>query len=153
MRGRIPARTSAPRRSRSTTRLPASDAAIRSRRASESASVAPRRRNWTLARASASSWRRPMRPARYAARPNWNAEDPCMRVLSRSKKAALRAPRPAPGCGSPGAPSAAIDLDDDRVALATARADRGAAEAAAAAAQLVDEGPEDARPGGADGVA
>src|ERR1700759_4671856 len=64
-----------------------------------------------------------------------------MRVLSRSKNAALRGP------------SAAIDLDDHRVALASARADRGAAEAAAATAQLIDQGAEDARARGADGMA
>src|ERR1700742_3304997 len=63
-----------------------------------------------------------------------------MRVLSRSKNAALRGP------------SAAIDLDDHRVALATARADRGAAEAAAATAQLIDQRAQDARPGGPDRV-
>src|SRR4029077_6103406 len=45
------------------------------------------------------------------------------------------------------------DLDDDGVALPAAGADRGAAEAATATAQLVDERAEDARAGGPDRVA
>ena len=50
-------------------------------------------------------------------------------------------------------PSAAIHLDDHGVALAAARADRRAAEAAAAAAQLEHQRAEDPRAGGADRVA
>src|SRR5436190_15141116 len=59
-----------------------------------------------------------------------------MSVLSRSKNAASR--------------SDAIYFDDDGVALATAGANRGHAEAAAAAAQLVHERAQDAGSGGAD---
>src|SRR5437660_12727699 len=66
-----------------------------------------------------------------------------MRVRSRSKNAA-------PVAALGGLP--AIHLDDDRVALATARADRRAPEAAAAAAQLVHERAQDARAGGSDRV-
>src|SRR6185312_6491267 len=44
------------------------------------------------------------------------------------------------------------DLQDQRVALPTAGADRGTAEAAAAATQLVDEGADDARARGPDRV-
>src|SRR6478735_12632250 len=74
-------------------------------------------------------------------------EDPAIRVLSRSKKAAARdiGPFPAPGLG-------AVDFDHDRVALAAAAADRGDAEAATAAAKLVDERADDAGAGGADRV-
>src|SRR6478736_3652541 len=43
-----------------------------------------------------------------------------------------------------------VYLHDHRVALPAARADRGHAEPAAAAAQLVDQGGEDARAAGAD---
>src|ERR671917_2736269 len=63
-----------------------------------------------------------------------------MSVLSRSKKAAARG-------------SAAIYLDYDRVALAAARADRGHAEPAAAAPQLVRERHQDARAARPDRVA
>src|SRR5262249_4476328 len=51
-------------------------------------SVAPRSLKRKLAQPSASSCRRPISPARYAARPNWNADEPCIRVRSRSKNAA-----------------------------------------------------------------
>src|ERR1700722_13508485 len=44
------------------------------------------------------------------------------------------------------------DLQDNRVALSAAGADRGAAVAAAATAQLVDERADDARAGSADRV-
>src|SRR5947207_11185255 len=86
-----------------------------------------------------------------------------MRVLSRSKKAAARAPSgPAPAVlamgsrdragASAGPRLSAIDLDDERIALAAARANRGAPEPAAAPAQLVDQRAEDASPRDADGV-
>ena len=62
---------------------------------------------------------------------------PSMSVLSRSKKAApARAMRQ--GYEAAG-PLGAVDLDDDRVALAAAGADRRHAEPAAAPAQLVHE--------------
>src|SRR6185503_2259677 len=87
--------------------------------------------------------RRETMPALYAARPKWRALDPSMRVLSRSKKAAPATwPR-----------LAAVHFDDHRVALAAARADRRAAEPAAAAPQLVDERHQDAGAAGADRVA
>src|SRR3954452_1539401 len=77
-------------------------------------------------------------PALYEARAKWKAELPSMRVLSRSKNAALVL--------------AAIDFKDDRVALATAGADGCHSEAAAAPAELVDERPHDARSRCADRV-
>src|SRR5436309_16131901 len=75
-------------------------------------------------------------------------EDPAISVRSRSKKAAtrltdrrlvVRSLRP-------------VYFQDDCVALAAAAADRGAAEAAPAPTQLVDQGADDARAGGADRV-
>src|ERR1700750_1341357 len=70
-----------------------------------------------------------------------------MRVRSRSKNAALCAGAlPSPLW----ALSARIHLDDNGVALTAARADRRAAQAAAAPAQLVDERAEDPRARGAD---
>src|SRR5689334_16735855 len=110
---------------------------MRLRNSCEASSEAPRSRNIRLAQPSATSCRRLSNPARYAARPNWKAEEPSISVRSRSKKAA----------------SAAIDLDDHRVALAAARADRGAAQAAAPPAQLEHERAEDARARGADRMA
>src|SRR3954451_21754332 len=86
-------------------------------------------------------------PARCAARAYGRPELPAMRVRSRSKNAAARAPPPPPP------ELGAIHLEHDRVALATTRADRRAAEAAAAAAELVDEGAHDPPAGGADRVA
>src|SRR5271154_988804 len=44
----------------------------------------------------------------------------------------------------------ASDADDDRVALRAARTDRGTPDTATAPTQLVHEGGEDARAGGAD---
>src|SRR5690348_15767728 len=137
MRGRTPASTSAPRRSRSRTRVPPSDCEMRLRSSCEASSLAPRRRNIRLAQPSETNCRRLSNPARYAARPNWKADEPSISVRSRSKKAA----------------SAAIDLDDHRVALTAARADRGAAQPAAAPAQLEHERAEDPRARGADRVA
>ena len=72
----------------SRTRMPASDSEIRLRSSCEDSSLAPRSRNIRLAHPSAISWRRLSSPARYAARPNWKAEEPSMSVRSRSKKAA-----------------------------------------------------------------
>src|SRR5688500_10353379 len=63
-------------------------------------------------------------------------DEPAMSVLSRSKKAALRA----------------IDLEDDRVALAPAAADGRHAEAAAAPLELVHERADDATARSADGM-
>src|SRR3954447_4853672 len=77
--------------------------------------------------------------------------DPAIRVLSRSKNAAARGAASLAGC-SLTVRSAPVDLDDDRVALTAAGADRGDAEAATAAAQLVDEGADDAGAGGANRV-
>src|SRR6478609_7264116 len=118
-------------------------------------------------------------PARYAARPNWKDELPAISVRSRSKNAAPRSPSrliaPPPGgggrmCGrsvtgdrlpSHRGPDSlslrtslrgCLDLHDDRVALATAGADRRAAVAAAAAAQLEHERADDAGAGRADRV-
>src|SRR5690242_9460662 len=71
-----------------------------------------------------------------------------MRVRSRSKKTADR-----PGGDPPPTRSSGIDFDDDRVALAAARADGRAAQATSAPAQLVDERPEDPRARRADRVA
>src|SRR5256714_192869 len=102
-------------------------------------------------------------------------EDPAISVLSRSKNAAARArplalgpaagsgARPAlspagargvteRGCESGIGPALGLDPQDYRVALAPARADRCAAQPAAAAAQLEHEAAEDARARGADGV-
>src|SRR6186713_1871517 len=126
-------------RARSTTRWPAIAPRMRSRSSSVPWSVDPCRRNFRLAQASLASWRRETMPALYAARPKWRALDPSMRVLSRSKKAAPATwPR-----------LAAVHFDDHRVALAAARADRRAAEPAAAAPQLVDERHQDAGAAGA----
>src|SRR5688500_863000 len=80
-----------------------------------------------------------------------------MSVRSRSKNAAPSSPgrrsAPPPGsltrCGF----KLRSDLHDDGVALPPAGADRGAAEAAAAASQLHHERAEDARARGADRVA
>src|SRR5579871_839934 len=84
---------------------------------------------------------------------------------SRRARAMILAPRSCPS--SPGLATTTLilrsvaaagmrsrsDADEDRVALSAARADRGAAQPAAAAAQLVDERGEDSRAGGADRVA
>src|SRR6476469_3891560 len=78
--------------------------------------------------------------------------DPAIRVLSRSKKAAARGATSLAGCSLKGR-SAPVDLDDDRVALTAAGADRGDAETAAAATQLMDEGADQTGAGGADRVA
>src|SRR4051812_43231464 len=83
-------------------------------------------------------------PARYAARANWKALEPSIRVLSRSKKAAPR--RSPPSTAALGA----VDFEDHRVALAATRADGRHTEPAAAPAQLVDERADDARAAGAD---
>src|SRR4051812_27709459 len=85
-----------------------------------------------LSRMSRASWRRDNCPALYDARAKWKAELPSINVLSKSKNAAPR------GC------SATVDFDDDRVALATAGANRRHAEASAATPQLVHQGAEDA---------
>src|ERR1700679_2016818 len=80
-------------------------------------------------------------PCWLATRANCIPEDPAIRVLSRSKKAAPRlklAPR---------------YFDHDRVALTAAGADRGDAEAAATAAELMNECADDAGSRGADRVA
>src|SRR5581483_11800736 len=89
--------------------------------------------------------RRRIHPAERAARAKSSALEPAISVLSRSKKAAALAAEP---------PSAlpAVNLEHDRVPLPAPGADRGAAEAAAPAAELVDQGADDARAGGADRV-
>src|SRR5207237_654864 len=120
--------------------------------------------------------------ASYAARAKKIPEDPAMRVLSRSKKAATRSPagdalapsrppaprgsrscttRPSRGrsSGSGRAARSAMrtgglgHLEDDGVALATARADRRTAQPAAAAPQLEHQAAENAGARGADRVA
>src|SRR5919108_1888659 len=143
----MPARMSGPMRARSTTRCPAIDARMRSRSSSVPWSVEPFSRNLRLAQASLASWRRDTIPARYAARPKWNALEPSMRVLSRSKKAAPAMPPRLVRVSAP------VHFDDHGVALAAARADRRAAEPAAAAAELVHERHQDARAAGPDRVA
>src|SRR6187402_2790441 len=97
------------------------------------------------------SWRLPTIPCLAAMRANCIPLDPAIRVLSRSKKAAARGTTSLAGCSLKG--SAPVDLDHDRVALAAAGADRGDAEAAAAAAQLVHEGADDAGAGSTDRMA
>src|SRR5437764_1221282 len=133
--------TSGASRWRSTTRVPASDSNTRSRNSAVPSSVEPASRNFTFAQTSRASWRRLIMPLRYAARANWNALEPSISVLSRSKKAAAFPPPP---------PSTVIalspvDLDDHGVALAAARADGGHAEPSAATAQLVRERHQHAR--------
>src|SRR3954454_4590371 len=93
-----------------------------------------------LSRTARASWRRDSCPALYDARAKWKAELPSMSVLSRSKNAAPRTG------------SATIYFEDDRVALATAGADRGDAEATATPTEFVHQRSEDARAGGADRV-
>src|SRR5450755_2291847 len=104
-------------------------------------------------------------PVSYAARAKKIPEEPAINVLSRSKNAAGRNERspfsPAgrsttwfsPPAGALMSLGQRSDAQNQRVALPAARADRRAAEATAAAAQLVDERAEDARAGGADRVA
>ena len=80
-------------------------------------------------------------PCWLATRANCIPDDPAIRVLSRSKNAAPRLkliPR---------------DFDHARVALAAAGADRGDAEAAAGAAQLVHQRGDDPSPGRTDRMA
>src|SRR5437588_2065735 len=139
----MPASMSGPRRSRSRWRTPASAWPMRSRTASVLASVEPLRRNARLASASPASSRRDIKPARAAARANSKAEEPAIRVRSRSKNAAERC------CDS----TLACDVDDDRVALPSARTDGRAALASAAAAQLEHERAQDARARRAERVA
>src|SRR5436305_10142880 len=139
----MPASMSGPRRSRSRWRTPASACPTRSRTASVLASVEPLRRNARLASASPASSRRDIKPARAAARANSKAEDPAVRVRLRSKKAAERR------CDS----TLARDVDDDRVALSSTRADGRAALPSAASAQLQHERAQDARARRADRVA
>src|SRR4051794_4099211 len=88
--------------------------------------------------------RRVSQPARCAARPKCRPDEPAISVLSRSKKAAAR-PISRSYLG-------AVHFDDDRVALPTAGADRGAAEPAAAATQLVDQRTDDPGTRGPDRV-
>src|SRR6478735_967889 len=119
-------------------------------------------------------------PALYAARPNWKLELPAISVRSRSKNAApfspsrLIAPPPGGGgkmCGLSvkgdrfgsrrGTGSLSLRaslrgflyLDDDRVTLAAAGADRRAAVAATAPAQLQHERADDAGATGSDRMA
>src|SRR5205807_2295654 len=124
-----------------------------------------------LAQASAASCRRVVSPALYDARANSKAEEPAIRVRSRSKKAAPRtaaAPsEPETGPASPALPasqlrssllerplrwSATSHVDHDGVPLPAAGADRRAALPAPAPAQLQHQAAEDARAGGADGM-
>src|SRR6476620_4089238 len=81
-------------------------------------------------------------PCWAATRANCIPEDPAIRVLSRSKKAAPRLKASVPG-----------DFDHDRVALTAAGADRGDAEASPAPTQLVHKRADDAGAGGTDRVA
>src|SRR3954466_12525327 len=154
-RGSTPASTVPESRCRSRTFAPSSIFPTRLRTASVVASVEPLRRNLTFSSASRAMSRRLISPALYAARPNWNELEPAISVRSRSKNAApfspglLSAPPPGGGgrmCGR----SVNSDVNDDGVALAAAGADRHAAIAAAAAAQLEHDRAEDARAGRAD---
>src|SRR3954452_15253669 len=95
-----------------------------------------------LPRTARASCRRDSWPALYEARAKWKADEPSISVLSRSKNAALRCV----------AGLAAVDLEDDRVALAATRADGRDAKAAAAPAQLVHESAEHTRAGCANRV-
>src|SRR3954469_7395669 len=155
-RGSTPASTAGARRWRARTGTPSGSSPIRTRIASVAASVEPCRRKRRFSHASATSRPRDTSPLRYATRPNWKAEEPAINVRSRSKKAAPgssgRRSAPPPGgggrmCGrsvtgwSSLGPS---DLHDHGVALAAPRADRRAAIAAAATAQLVHQRAEDA---------
>src|SRR3954447_3540471 len=106
----------------SRTRTPSRALMTRALSASVASSVDPWRRKRRLASASEAIWRRVARPLRYEARANWNAEDPAIRVRSRSKKAAARR----------ATALRAVHLDDDGVALTATGADRGDALAAAA---------------------
>src|SRR4051794_38526581 len=144
----MPPRTSGVSRWRSTTRVPASDSNTRSRSSAAAWSVEPSRRNLKFARMSRMSWRLLIRPFLKAARANWNALDPSISVLSRSKKAAALPP---PSATAPTLPP--VDLEDHGISLAAARADRRDSETAAAAAQLVHERHEDAGAARADRMA
>src|ERR1700759_2316845 len=85
-------------------------------------------------------------PVSYAARAKNTPDEPAISVLSRAKKAAARG-------AAPFMPStASSDFQNYCVALPATGADRGAAVAAAAPAQLVHERAEDARARGADRV-
>src|SRR4051794_34444341 len=123
----MPLSISGVRRARSTTRRPAIASYTRARRASVASSVEPCRRKRMLAHASLAIWRFDKCPALYDARAKWRADEPSIRVLSRSKNAAARFA------------SAAIHFDDDGVALAATGADRRDTAAAASAPELVDE--------------
>src|SRR3954466_12351380 len=156
-RGSTPASTVPESRCRSRTFAPSSIFPTRLRTASVVASVEPLRRNLTFSSASRAMSRRLISPALYAARPNWNELEPAISVRSRSKNAApfspglLSAPPPGGGgrmCGR----SVNSHVDDDGVALTAAGADRRAAVAAAAPAQLEHERAEDACSGRADRV-
>src|SRR5215203_6630384 len=88
------------------------------------------------------SCQRPTIPCLAAMRANCIPLDPAIRVLSRSKKAAARGGTSLAGCSLK--ELGAVDFDHDRVTLTAAGADRGDAETATAAAQLVHEGADDA---------
>ena len=149
------------RRCRSRTRRPAIIAPTRSRTLSVAgvgrpleaeAQVHPARR--------AASRRRLISPTRRASRAQWNADAPAMSVRSRSKKAAS-VEAASPHCVVHQQRDALVPRRRQapwtRMRTASPwpppRADRRAADAAAAPAQLVDERAEDPRAGRADRVA
>src|SRR4051812_40797256 len=165
-RGRTPASTCGPSRWNSSARRPSSIAPTRTITRSVAASVEPRRRNLTFSHPSSARRRREIIPARAAALAQKSPEDPDIRVRSRSKNAADARPGAEVGgaisasgslARSRGASSSSVPVamypQDHGVALAAARADRRHAEAAAPAAQLVDDRAEDACARGADRMA
>src|SRR5437660_1104730 len=147
-RGSTPASTRGDSRWSCETGTPAIISPTRLRTASARSSVEPRRRKRRFSYRSRARRVRVIIPDSYAARAKNTPEEPAISVLSRSKNAAAW-PSPFSPCIAMSAPS---DPEDDRVALSPARADRRAAETAAAAPQLVHEAPEDARAARADRV-
>src|SRR4051794_28284050 len=95
---------------------------------SVASSVEPWMRNFAFPQAARARSRFESAPALYEARAKWRADEPPS-TSYRDRRTRRR--------------SAAVHLEDDRVALATAGADCGHAEAAAPAAQLVHERAED----------
>src|SRR5215210_15731 len=147
----MPASTSGAIRSTSRSGISAKIRLATSRTALVCSSEDPRRRYRRWSRPHLASWPRGTKPLRFATRAKTIPLDPAISVLSKSKKAAPWAPPSADGLPSTsGSRLGAVDLDDDGIALAAAAADRRAAEAAAPALELVDEGADDAGSRGAD---
>src|SRR5437660_1174272 len=127
-RGSTPASTRGDSRWSCETGTPAIISPTRLRTASARSSVEPRRRKRRFSYRSRARRVRVIIPDSYAARAKNTPEEPAISVLSRSKNAAAW-PSPFSPCIAMSAPS---DPEDDRVALSAARADRRAAERAAA---------------------